>query len=266
MKKVNPIIIENWNKTADGDWMRYRTDECIQKIIDDPYSVFHPVTLEVIKNAMPELKGKKVCVPSSGDNHAVFAFHLLGAKVTSCDISPRQLEHAETIAKKHGWDIEFIIDNTMTLERLGSEEYDFVFTSNGVHVWIDDLPSMYESIHRVLKKSGVYVMYEIHPISRPMEDCLGEVRIRKPYGEIGPYYETNYHWRAQDFVNAIAGSGLCIKRMEEMFDQKETGGCWFNEDKRAQMTREEIDIYYDWHTNPQAAFPQWLSICAAKPE
>jgi len=34
-----------------------------------------------------ELKGKKICVPSSGDNHVVFAFALLGAKVTSCDIA-----------------------------------------------------------------------------------------------------------------------------------------------------------------------------------
>ena len=187
--------------------------------------------------------------------------HLLGAKVTSCDISERQLENAEATAKKYGWDIEFVHDNTMTLEKIKSDEYDFVFTSNGVHVWIDDLKSMYENICRILKKSGVYIMYEIHPIGRPFEDCFGELKIRKPYGDIGPLYgEINYHWRTQDIVNAIADSGLRIKRMEEMFNDRETGSFFDTTGK----TPAEIDQIYDWRINPQAALPHWLTICAVK--
>jgi len=68
----------------------------------------------------------------SNDNHAVFAFHL-GAKVTSCDISEKQIENAFDIANKHGWDIEFICDDTTKLTKVNSNEYDFVYTSNGVH-------------------------------------------------------------------------------------------------------------------------------------
>jgi glutamyl-tRNA reductase len=43
--------------------------------------------------------GLHVLVPSSGDNGAVFAFHMLGASVTSADISERQLENAKKLAR-----------------------------------------------------------------------------------------------------------------------------------------------------------------------
>jgi len=259
MKKANEKIINWWNnEVANGYGLK---DEQVKNIIDNPARAFDPTTFKVIRKAFPDLSGVKICVPSSGGNEEVVALTLLGAKVTSCDISERQLEKAEKIAKKYGFDIEFVLDNTMTLEKIKSDEYDFVYTSNGVHVWIDDIKLMYENIARILKKSGVYIMYEIHPIGRPFEDCFGELKIKKPYGEIGPYYDgINFHWRTQDIVNAIADSGLCIKRMEEMFNDRETGSFWSVDGK----TEEEIDQYYDWRINPQAALPHWLTICAAK--
>jgi hypothetical protein len=60
---------------------------------------------------IPELRGRKICVPPSGDNHAVFAFAMLGTQVTSCDISENQLANAERVAKQHRWDksIEFLL-------------------------------------------------------------------------------------------------------------------------------------------------------------
>ena len=260
MKKANQKIIDWWNNEVDNGYGL--KDEDVKNIINDPYIAFdHPILIELINKTFPDLTGKKVCIPSSGANEAVIAFALLGAKVTSCDISERQLANAEAKAIKYGFDIEFVHNNTMTLEKIKSDEYDFVFTSNGVHVWIDDLKSMYENICRIMKKSGAYIMYEIHPIGRPFEDCFGQLKIRKPYGDVGPLYGgINYHWRTQDIVNAIADSGLCIKRMEEMFSDKNRGGFFDTTGK----TPEEIDQIHDWRVNPQAALPHWLTICAVK--
>jgi len=79
----------------------------------------------------------------------------MGASVTSVDISERQLENGAAIAHKHSWDIEFICDDTMELSKITSGEYDFVYTSNGVHVWINDLSSMYQNIlHLLLLSCG----------------------------------------------------------------------------------------------------------------
>src|SRR4051812_49027698 len=105
---MDNIIKESWDDWSGTWYKKYRTDEVILKIIKNPESVFHPTVYSMIKKAFPSLKGKRICVPSSGDNHAVFAFHLMGAQVTSTDISEKQLENGSIIAQKHGWDIEFI--------------------------------------------------------------------------------------------------------------------------------------------------------------
>ena len=106
-------VKDNWNKTADSDWYKsLRTDAKIEALLNAPAKAFHLTVYALINKYFPDLKGKKILLPSSGDNHAAFAFALLGADVTSADISERQLENAAIIADKWKLDIEFICDNT----------------------------------------------------------------------------------------------------------------------------------------------------------
>lgn len=258
------VIKNKWNEWSDTWYQKKRIDEVITKIITSPALAFHRITYSMIQKAVPDLNGKKVLVPSSGDNHAVFAFHLLGAKVTSCDISEKQIENAYVIAKKHGWDIEFICDDTMTLSKVNSNEYDFVYTSNGVHVWINDLVSMYHNISRVLKKNGTYIMFDIHPFMRPFGIKVGKnLTVEKPYDVTGPFGEVpTYKWRIQDMMNAMVSSNLNIRRIEEMY--AEDGSFWVDDsaDKGEHMSEEELESFCNWHNNPLAAIPQWLSIDA----
>lgn len=72
---------------------------------------------------------KKVLLPSSGDNHAAFAFALLGADVTSADISEKQLEHAKVIADKLKLKINYVCDDTMQLSNIPDNSFDLVYTS-----------------------------------------------------------------------------------------------------------------------------------------
>ena len=104
MKKARQEVIDMWDKTSDSDWYKsYRTEEAINAIIQNPASVFHPTTFSMLNEYLGGFKDKKILVPSSGDNHAVFAFYLLGAQVTSTDISERQIKNAKTIADKQKW-------------------------------------------------------------------------------------------------------------------------------------------------------------------
>ncbi|GIP37859.1 hypothetical protein J31TS4_11390 [Paenibacillus sp. J31TS4] len=253
-----------WNEWSDTSFAKYHTDERIAKVINQPESAFHPTTFSMIREVFPSLKGKRICVPSSGDNHAVFAFHLMGAQVTSVDISERQLEHGAIIAEKNGWDIEFICDDTMSLSKLKSGEYDFVYTSNGVHVWIHDLNAMYQNIHRILKNNGAYLMYEVHPFMRHFGNNLEKVVVVKPYDSVGPFGELEqYTWRIQDILNAIASSNLTMKRVEEMYAEYNT--YWFEvSGEREKMAKEEMERLYQWEHNPLSALPQWLSLYARK--
>jgi len=265
MDNYTNIIRDNWNQWSDTWYPKYRTEEAISKIIKTPESAFHPITYAMIQRALPNLQDKRVCVPSSGDNHAVFAFHLMGAKVTSCDISEKQLENSSSIAHKHGWGIEFICDDTMKLSNIKSGEYDFVYTSNGVHVWIHDLNAMYQNIHRILKTSGSYIMFDIHPFLRPFgTEASEKITVVKPYDSIGPFGDVpTFKWRIQDIMNAMISSGLNVSHMEEMY--AEDGSFWVDRsDEEKQLSKEELESLCNWQSNPLAALPQWLSIFAVK--
>jgi SAM-dependent methyltransferase len=261
-------IIKEWNKNSDSEWYAsYRTDEVINGIIANPASVFHPTTFAMLSKYLGGFKGKKILVPSSGDNHAVFGFALLGADVTSTDISPRQIENAKTIAIKRGWNIRFAVDNTMTLETIADSEYDLVFTSNGVFVWINDLPAMFGNIRRVLKDGGYYVFRDIHPFTRPFSEDdpanlpNSKIIVKKPYDQ--PDMSIEGHWRVSDLLNPLIESGLTVKQIKEMFP--EFGTYWFESTGgRKGMSEEQLQALYDWRKNPLAAIPAWLSVVAKK--
>jgi len=186
-----------------------------------------PATIwDMIRQNFPDLHGKRVIVASSGDNVAAFGFHLMGAKVTSCDLSDSQLNNAKKVADKNGWNIEFIQQDSMKLDKIQDEAYDLLYTSNGVHVWIHNLFGMYQNFHRVLKPNGRYIMGEIHPFTRPFKNFSNpKLTLRKPYSDIGPHPNEGvftYHWRIQDFINNISNAGFRITRFEEFIPDNNT--------------------------------------------
>jgi ubiquinone/menaquinone biosynthesis C-methylase UbiE len=211
------VARDNWNNRSSE---HYESDLSVyEEIIVDPEKAFPITVLPLIRKYIGNLRDKKVLVPSSGDNVAAFGFHLLGARVTSCDYAENQLKHSKMCADKHKWDIEFICQDSMKLDKIADKEYDLVYTSNGVHVWIDDLPGMYSNFHRVLKDGGYNIFFETHPMSRPFDSTTYEVKIRKRYDNVGPFTDSDgeitYGWRTQDFVNAVTSAGFVIKEMQE---------------------------------------------------
>src|SRR6266498_1242065 len=184
---MNEKTKQHWNDNSDEYYKSQYADSILETIQDDPSHAFPAETFEMMKMALSDLAGKRVLVASSGDNVAVFGFHLLGAEVTSTDLSEKQLENAAKIASARGWNIKFACTDSMTLDGITDSEYDLVYTSNGVHVWISDLVVMYQSFNRVLKDGGYYIYFETHPFIRPFDDSGNEIKVIKPYEETGPF-------------------------------------------------------------------------------
>lgn len=260
------------------DWENYSekymafnlSDKILERLAAEPATAFDPAVWAQIKERVPELKGKKICVPSSGDNNAALAFALLGAEVTSCDISNNRLTAAKAAAEKLGLGerMRFQQEDTMRLDGVEDGAYDFVYTSNGVHVWLDDLPSEYRNIHRILKPGGIYIMYELHPFQRPFGKDLQAV---KPYDAVGPFEDettVNFCWRLQDFVNSIVDAGFKLLHMEEIMPKPDYERPFFvdNDDmvNGKMPSREEIDAMYDWRRNPAAVLPEMVCFTAQK--
>jgi SAM-dependent methyltransferase len=258
-------IRDHWDSSSDEYYKRSYQENALELIEANPERAFPATVLAMIKEHLPDLKGKRVCVPSSGDNIAVFGFALMGAHVTSVDLSPKQVANAKRISEQKGWDIEFICDNSMELGKIESGSYDLVYTSNGVHVWIDDLGAMYRNFCRVLKPNGCYVFFETHPVCRPFAKDE-PFKIIKPYEDVGPFGDVpTYGWRTQDFVNAIASSGFTLQRMEEFHsvpaDLHQAFNYFYD---TAQEDEQDDHRRYDWKQNPWAALPQCFGLRAVK--
>lgn len=253
-------VKEYWNETSDSDWYRsLRTDERIKHLIEKPESAFHPVVYELISRYLPNMKGKRILLPSSGDNHAAFALAMMGANVTSADISERQLENATAIAEQLGLDIEFICDDTMKLANIGDQAYDMVYTSNGTLSWISDLDGMYSNIYRVLKEGGYALMYDMHPFNRPFSgEAWKEPHVVKSYQDVFP----DLHWRIQDIINSQIKAGLGICELAEL--PAIDASVWFTYDELQTKTPEELEGINDWKKNPLAALPAWLTLISKK--
>lgn len=249
-------IKEYWDKTADSDWYQsLRAEEKIEELMKDPARAFHPAVYRLLRQFVPDLQGKKVLLPSSGDNHAAFALARMGAEVVSTDISQKQLDRAQAVAGRRGLKIRFAQEDTGTLAGLESGCFDLIYTSNGTLTWIADLDEMYRSFHRTLKPGGVAVLYDVHPFQRPFSgEPWREPKVIKPYEETRP----QLHWRVQDIVNAMIGAGFSIWRMEEL--PAADASFWFSYEQLQKQVPERLTEINCWRRNPMAALPAWLSV------
>lgn len=256
----NESIKNVWNNWSENYYAKeYKDTDTIELIKKTPLKVFPAKVRGRMQQYYKSFEGMKICIPSSGDNLAAFAFHLLGAEVTSCDISCNQIDNAKSIAEKNGWNINFKVLDSMDMSSINSESYDLLYTSNGVHVWISDLCLMYAGFNRILKNGGRYIFFETHPFIRPFDDTTNELKVNKSYNKIEMFSGDmpNYHWRVQDFTNSIIESGFTINAMDELFAERDTiGARWWN--------ISEWDEKADVNKNPYAALPQWISYCVEK--
>lgn len=249
-----------WNEVSDSEWYQsLRTEERLNRLRDDPGTAFDPGVLELMERYAGTFQGKKILLPSSGDNHAAFAFALMGAKVTSADLSERQLENAKRISDRWDLEIDYVCDNTVSLSKFDDGTFDLVYTSNGTLSWIPDLEEMYRNIARVLKQGGYSALYDIHPFIRPFTmEAWKAPAIRKSYQDVFP----DLHWRVQDIINANAEAGLRILEMAEI--PSKDASFWYTFEELKTKTDEETAHINDWKCNPTAAIPAWIAMIAQK--
>ena len=250
----------HWNSVSDSEWYKsLRTDERLARLKEQPESAFHPAVWELLRKYIPDLNGRRVLLPSSGDNHAAFAFALMGARVTSADISERQLENAAAAAERLGLGIEFVCDDTAALAHIPDNAFDLVYTSNGTLSWISGIADMYRNISRVLVPGGLSVMYDVHPFTRPFScEPWKQPKVVKAYSDVFP----DLHHRVMDIVNAQAAAGLTIREMAEL--PAADASFWYTYDELKNKAPGELSGINDPKKNPMAALPVWLTIISEK--
>jgi SAM-dependent methyltransferase len=254
-----------WDRQA-SDWERLRDrDQLWRRCVREPALGFRGRALEFIRDAVgrgqADLTGKRVCVIGSGDNYAAFALAGMGASVTSTDISAEQLAVAARRAAELELEITFVRCDAAELRPLEDTHFDLVCSTNGFFVWIAEPARVFAAIHRVLKPSGHYIFYDIHPFMRPWKDTRDPIEMEKPYFETGPFVDDapeartyEFHWTLSDLLNGAANAGLSLRRMAET----PAADARFWEDHAYLPGADERLL--DWRHNPRAGLPVWLTL------
>ena len=208
-----------WDDLA-SDWQELRDrDGLWRRCAQEPELAFEGGVLTLIRTYCGHLAGKRVCVIGSGDNYAAFALAGLGARVTSTDISQRQLDIAQDRAGQLGIDIDFVTADAADVAPLPNDTYDLVCSTNGFFVWISQPARVFAAVQRVLKPGGIYIFYDVHPFQRPWQDQVQPMKMATSYWDTGPYTDnegtSEFNWTLADLVNPLAGAGLVLENIVE---------------------------------------------------
>jgi SAM-dependent methyltransferase len=187
-----------------------------------------------------------------------------GAKVTGVDFSGEGISIARNLAQKANIEAQFIQSNIFDLPDVLDDQFDIVYTSYGVLVWLHDLNRWAEIVAHFLKPGGTFYIAEMHPFLWPFDDEHEEdFKFHQSYFPLdGPYaYEVDgsyaesdkkiepqldYEWthNIAEIVSAIARAGLRIQFLHEFnkcpfqlfpFFKKKDDGYWYYDHPEIQL-------------------------------
>ena len=182
-----------------------------------------------------DVSGKDAIVLGSGDNLVVFALAGMGARVTSVDISQKQVDTAAERAAELGLEITFVRADVVDLSSLEDGSFDLVYTGGHVAVWVSDLKAYYLEAGRILRPGGMFMVSEYHPFRRVWEESPRELKVEYSYLDRGPHehdrskdiesatagplpsYE--FRWTVGDYVAALVGAGCELVGLEEFGEE-----------------------------------------------
>ena len=158
-----------------------------------------------------------------------------GAVVTGVDFSVRSLEFARQLSGELGLPATFIQSNLYDLREHLVGQFDIVYTSRGVLVWIRDIVKWAEIVAHYLKPGGTFYLMDMHPLFQIFEEPQeGKLEISLSYfhrdeplvwyDDMPDYADENYvpqrpsyewQWPLSDILNALIGAGLRIQSLHE---------------------------------------------------
>ncbi len=200
-----------------------------------------------------------------------------GAKVTGVDFSTDGVSISQDLAKKAKIDARFIQSNIFDLPDILDEQFDIVFTSYGVLVWLHDLKRWAEIVAHFLKPGGTFYIAEFHPLLWTMDwDNPDDFKMARSYFSRDAPYEfdvdgsyaeshkkiepqVDYEWghSMAEIISSIAEAGLRNQFLHE-----------FNKSPFQQFSflkKNEEDGYW-YYDNPDVQLPLVFSLMATKDE
>ena len=186
---------------------------------------------EIVRREVGDVPGKTLLHLQCHFGLDTMSWARLGANATGVDFSDTAIDLARSLNDDLGLDTRFICSNVYDLPEVLDEQFDIVFTSEGVLCWLPDLDKWAEVVCRFLRPGGVFYILDGHPFMTVFEESeAGEMNptytyLHNQFFEGGgpsytgpeliesPVYE--WHHSLGAIVTALVRSGLAIEFLHE---------------------------------------------------
>jgi SAM-dependent methyltransferase len=196
--------------------------------------------IERDRDRLPPLAGKTVVHLQCHIGTDTLSLARLGASsVTGYDFSPSALNVARKLANDAGSDITYVEGELYdTLEVLGRDRFDVVYTGTGAINWLPDIRGWARVVAGLLRPGGLLHLHEGHPVLWALDDRDDDLLvIRYPYFEMaepieldeGPASYTDgdtsgithtatreWNHGLGEVVQAVIDSGLVVTMLQEL--------------------------------------------------
>lgn len=243
-----------WEEAFDHRRPEWSKDNHL-RIRKEKFALFDSDLKEILENI--NFNGKTVAQFCCHDGRELLSLMDGGAEFgIGFDIAENMIAHANETAEKAGiTNCSFHACNILEIPKNYRNQFDFILFTIGGIIWFEDLLLLFEKVSKCLKKGGVLLINDYHPIvnmlalpGEPEYDSYNLNRVVHSYFAKEPWVSdegmgymstleksktfTSYRHKVSDIVNALVGNGLNITRFEEydydiMFETKVYEGIGF---------------------------------------
>jgi len=180
----NQLHKDIWNQSAYEAWLnKYGLPkDYADKLAKNPQS--HLGTLIPF---LGELSGKKILNLMGSNGSKAICLTLLGAEVTVVDFSEENAVYCREMCEHLGCDVTYIVSDILKFNSpIDYGTYDIVIAEMGILHYFTDLSQFMNVSHTYLKKDGLFIVRDFHPVSTKLIVSRGttaKVRKHKVQGD-----------------------------------------------------------------------------------
>jgi SAM-dependent methyltransferase len=189
---------------------------------------------DIQKKELGDVRGKSVLHLQCHIGNDSICLERLGATVTAVDFSPASINIAKQLNEELGANVRFICSDIYDLPSILEKQFDVVYTSQGVLLWLRDIQRWGEIVAHFIKPGGFFYIMDTHPILFAFEDDeKNGIKLHHPYFTTGPAYWDDewpdyaddsfinkkpcfdWTWTMSDIVNSLLKSNLSLAFLNE---------------------------------------------------
>lgn len=213
-------------------------DDNYKRILNEELPFFDPAVVQELKRM--DFQGKSVAQFCCNNGRELLSLLQLGpAHGTGFDIAENIIGQAKATAKKAAiGNCDFVACNILDIPEKYKGSFDFVFFTIGAITWFQDLMPLFQKVSECLKKGGVMLIHDYHPVMNmlpiPGEDAFDEKHLNRfayPYFRKEPWIEnhgmdyisgeydskqfTSFAHDFSEIINGICQNRMKIKKLDE---------------------------------------------------